>query len=101
MYKTALILMALIGLSVGMTVEQEAYLDGVEDGALLGSLWVLGKTDEGFAINYNQLVQAYNDRLNTTLGPEEAAQLWIAPLPMPDRSHLPLALQQPFTLPWE
>ncbi len=94
------LLLVLIAPAVAMTVEQEAYLHGVEDGTTIGSLFVLGKTHEDYAIQYNVLAQAYNDKINSSLAPEERQQRLLPLLPMPTRD-LPPIFQQALINPWE
>jgi hypothetical protein len=84
------ILIAILALAVlilpalGLTDSQKNYFAGIDKGYQLGVLYVQAQGSAQRAHEYNDLVQRYNNALNMSLGPQDAAQELLAYIPIPD-----------------
>jgi hypothetical protein len=76
--------LALIGLAASMSDSQQNYFAGIDKGYELGVLYVQAQGSPARAIEYNALVERYNNALNMSLGDVDASQELLAYLPIPD-----------------
>jgi len=79
---------------IAMSEQEAAYIAGINDGFYLGQLAGQARGNATAANLYNTEIAKYNDFMNSTLNASEARQEWLAFLPIPDDSWMPIIVRE-------